>query len=83
MGSKEFVRLVFYADGKFLEMPDSWVQGIDIIRQNRVRIVVIDSCTIDQDCSGFLENWSQAGLFLLQGPKAKGEKCALQIYGVR
>ena len=83
MGSKEFVRLVFYADGKFLEMPDSWVQGIDIIQKKGVKIIIIDLCTIEQECPGFLENWSQAGLFLLQGPKAKGEKCALQIYGVR
>lgn len=82
MGPKNLLRLAFYADGKFLEIPDSWEKIADSIRQNRVRIVVIDPCTIDQDCSGFLANWSQAGLFLLQRPKEKGGKCPIQIYGV-
>jgi len=83
MASDKFIRLVFYADGKFLEMPDSWEKGIDAIHKNRVKIVVVDPCTIEQDCPGFLANWPRAGLFPLQGPKGKAEKCALQIYGVR
>ena len=82
MGPSKFLRLVFYADGKFVEMPDSWVKAVDIMQQNGVKIVVVDACTIDQDCSGFLANWSKAGLFLLQGPKGRGEKCPIQIYGV-
>ena len=84
MGSKEFIRLVFYADGKFLEMPDSWEKVIVSIHQNKVRLVVVDSCTIEQDCPGFQENWPRAGLFPLQGLKSRGkaERCEIQIYGV-
>ena len=82
MGPKNLLRLAFYADGKFLEIPDSWEKIADSIQKNGVRIVVIDSCTIEQDCSGFLANWSKAGLFLLQGPNEKGGKCGIQIYGI-
>jgi len=82
MGPKNLLRLAFYADGKFLEIPDSWEKIADSIQKNGVRIVVIDPCTIDQDCSGFLANWSKAGLFLLQGPNEKGGKCGIQIYGI-
>lgn len=82
MGSKEFVRLVFYADGKFLEMPDSWEKVIVSIHQNKVRLVVVDSCTIEQDCPGFLANLPQAGLFPIQGPKGEKGKYEIQIYGV-
>jgi hypothetical protein len=82
MGPKTLLRLGFYADGEFLEMPDSYEKVVDCIQRNGVKIVVIDSCTIDQDCPGFLANWPQAGLFPLQGPKGKGEKCVIQIYGV-
>ena len=82
MGPKNLLRLAFYADGKFLEMPDSYEKAVDSIQRNGVKIVVIDSCTIDQDCPGFLANLPQAGLSPLQGPKGKGEKCVIQIYGV-
>ncbi len=82
MGSKHFLRLVFYADGKFLEIPGSWEKAIESIRQNGVRVVVIDSCTIEQECPGFLENWPHAKLVSLQGPKRKGEKCEVRIYKV-
>ena len=82
MGPRNLLRLAFYTDGKFLEMPDSCEKAVDSIQRNGVKIVVIDSCTIDQDCPGFLANWPQTGLFPLQGPKGKGEKCVIQIYGV-
>ena len=80
MGPKKFIRLPFYADGKFLEMPDSWEKVVDIIQRNRVNIVVVDSCTIEQDCPGFLANSPQARLFPLFGPVGKKEKCPIQIY---
>jgi 4-amino-4-deoxy-L-arabinose transferase-like glycosyltransferase len=82
MGSKEFIRLVFYADGKFLEIPNSWEMVIGSIHQNRVRLVVVDSCTIEQDYPGFLANLPQAGLFPIQGPKGEKGKYEIQIYGV-
>jgi len=81
MGPKQFLRVAFYADGKFVEMPDSWEKAMESIRKNGVRIVVVDSCTIGQDCPGFLENWSQAGLFQVKAFKKEKEKCAIQIYG--
>jgi hypothetical protein len=81
MGPKKFLRLAFYADGRFVEMPDSWEKAIESIRQKEVKIVVIDSCTIEQDCPGFLENWSQAGLLQVKAFKKEKEKCAIQIYG--
>jgi hypothetical protein len=82
MGPQKFLRLAFYADGKFLEMPDSWEKVMDSINQNGVEVVVIDSCTIEQDCPDFLENWSRIGLFPLQGPKRIEGKCLIQIYGI-
>jgi hypothetical protein len=82
MGSNKFLRLTFYADGKYLELPDLWGKMIDSIHQNEVKIVVIDSCTIEQDCPGFLDNWPRAGLYPLQEIKGEGEKCVIKIYGV-
>ncbi|OGW47590.1 MAG: hypothetical protein A2Y66_03350 [Nitrospirae bacterium RBG_13_41_22] len=82
MGSKEFLRLVFYADGKFLEMPDSWEKVMGSIHQNGVRLVAVDSCSIEEECPGFNVNLSQAGLFPLKVSKGKGGKCSIQIYGV-
>jgi 4-amino-4-deoxy-L-arabinose transferase-like glycosyltransferase len=83
MASDKSIRLVFYADGKFLTMPDSWKTVIESINRNGVKIVVIDPCTIKEDCPDFLANLPGGKLFPLQGPKGKAEKCALQIYGVR
>jgi hypothetical protein len=83
MGPKTLSRLAFYADGKFLEMPDAWEKVIDSIRRNGVKIIVVDSCTIGQDCPGFLANWPQAGLFPLNGPTVKTEECPVQIYAVQ
>jgi hypothetical protein len=80
MGPNTLLRLAFYADGKFIEMPDSWEKVVDSIQRNGVKIVVVDSCTIDQDCPGFLANSPQAGLFPLSGPVGKKEKCPIQIY---
>lgn len=81
MGPKKFLRLAFYADGRFVEMPDSWEKAIESIRKNGVRIVVVDSCTIAEDCPGFLENWSRAGLFQVKAFQKEKEKCVIQIYG--
>jgi hypothetical protein len=81
MGPKKFFRLAFYADVRFVEMPASWEKAMESIRKNGVRIVAVDSCTIEQDCPGFLENWSQAGLFQVKAFKREKEKCAIQIYG--
>ena len=81
MGPKKFLRLAFYAGGKFIEMPGSWEKAMESIHQKEVKIVVIDSCTIEQDCPGFLENWSQVGLFQVKAFKKEKEKCAIQIYG--
>jgi 4-amino-4-deoxy-L-arabinose transferase-like glycosyltransferase len=83
MGPKNLLRLAFYADGKFLEMPDSWEKVIDSIHRNGVRVVVIDSCTIEQDCPGFLINWPQASISPLRVPLEKRGKCAIQVYEVK
>jgi hypothetical protein len=84
MGANKFLRLVFYADGKFLEMPNTWDKVIYSIRRDGVKIIIINPCTIEEDCPGFQENWARSGLFPLQGlpPKGKAEKCEMQIYGV-
>jgi hypothetical protein len=82
MGPKRFIRIAFYADGTFLEMPDSWERVAKSIRKDGVKIVVIDTCTIDQDCPDFLHNGIQAGLSPLQKLKGKGEKCPIEIYEV-
>jgi hypothetical protein len=80
MGPKKLLRLAFYANGTFLVMPDSWERVIQSIRESGVKIVVVDSCTIDQDCPGFLGNWPLAGFFPLSGPVGKKEKCPIEIY---
>jgi hypothetical protein len=80
MGPKRFLRIAFYGDGTFLEMPDSWEKVADSIQRNQVKIVVVDSCTIDQDCPGFPANWSKADLSPLSGPAGEREKCPIQIY---
>ena len=79
MGPKQLLRLAFYADGKFLEMPESWEKAVEGIRKNEVRIVVVDSVTIEQDCPGFLSNWSKAGLVPLEEFKGKG---TTKIYSI-
>jgi len=82
MGPQRFLRLVFYAEGKFVEMPDSWGKGLDIIRQNGVKVVVIDPCTIEQECPDFLKNLVGSKLFPIQRPNGRGDKCPILIYGV-
>jgi hypothetical protein len=82
MGPQKFLRVVFYAEGKFVEIPDSWGKGLDIIRENGVKVVVIDPCTIEQECPDFLKNLVGSKLFPIQGPKGGGDKCPIQIYGV-
>jgi hypothetical protein len=83
MGPKSLFRLAFYADGKFIEIPNSWEKVPDRIRKNQVKIVVVDSCSIDEDCPGFLGNWPQAGLSLLNGLPGKEENCPIHIYIVK
>ncbi len=80
MGPKQLGRLAFYAGGEFLQMPDSRKKVIQSIRESGVKIVVIDSYTIEQDCPGFLANRPLTGLFPLDGAKGKVEKCPIQIY---
>jgi hypothetical protein len=62
-------------------MPDSLEKVVESIKRDGVEIVVVDSCTIDQDCPDFLENWSRAGLFQVKAFKREKEKCVIQIYG--
>jgi hypothetical protein len=83
MAPDRFARLVFYADGKMLEMPDSWKDLIDAIQRNGVRIVVIDPCTIKEDCPDFLASLPGSRLYPIPGPKGREEKRAIQMYGVR
>jgi hypothetical protein len=45
--------------------------------------VVIDSCTVQQDCPGFLENSLRTGLLPLSGSVGNKEKCPIQIYVTR
>jgi len=83
MGPKKFLRLAFYADGRFVEMPDSWEKAMESIRKNGVRIVIVDSCTIGEDCPSFIANWSKDGFLLIREIKEVGNNCFLQIYSVR
>jgi hypothetical protein len=80
MGPESLLRLAFYANARFSPMPDSWEKVMQSIRESEVKIIVVNSCTIDQDCPGFISNWPQAGLFLLNGPVREKEKCPIQIY---
>jgi hypothetical protein len=80
MGPKQLLRLAFYAEGKFVSMPDSWEKVVESFKREGVKIVVVDSCTIDQDCPGFVKNWAQAGLSPLNAPVGKKEKCPIGIY---
>jgi hypothetical protein len=82
MGPKKFLRLTFYADGKFVEMPNSWEKAMESIRKNGVRIVIVDSCTVEQDCPSCLANWSTGGFRLVREIKEVGRNCFLQMYNV-
>lgn len=82
MGTIKFSRLAFYADAQFLEISDSWEKVVEGIHRNKVRVIIIDPCTIEQDCPGFVRNYSQAGLFLLRDLKEKKEPCSMLIYGI-
>ena len=81
MGPIQLHRLAFYADAKFMEMPDSWEKAIEGIHKNAVRVVAIDSCTIQEDCPGFLKNLSKAGFSQVKAFKTKGQNCTIEIYG--
>jgi hypothetical protein len=83
MGPDKFFRIAFYSNGKFLEMPDSLEKILASIRKNGVRLVIIDSCTMEQDYPGFRTNWIQAGFTPLQKIESKKEKCEIQIYKVQ
>jgi 4-amino-4-deoxy-L-arabinose transferase-like glycosyltransferase len=83
MGPKKLLRLAFYANGKFLEMPDSWEKVIQSIRENGVKIVIVDSCTIEQYYPDFLVHCPEAGIFPLTPPKREGKKCVIQVYEVK
>ncbi len=62
MGTNQFSRMAFYAEGKFLIMPDSWDKTIEVIQNKGVKIVVVDSCKVKEECPDFLNNWQKAGL---------------------
>lgn len=80
MAPKRYSRLAFYADGKFMEMPGSWKEAIDQIQQRGVKVVVVNSFTVDRDCPGFSENWRQAGLIQVNSFTRGKEKSAIHIY---
>jgi len=82
MGPKKFLRVAFYADGTFLEMPNSLEKVLDFMHRNDVRIIVVDACAVEQDYPDFHARYSQAGLFPLNGPRGTKGKCAIQLYGV-
>jgi len=82
MGPKRFLRLAFYMDGKFLEIPDSWEKVVEKIRQNGVRIIVIDTCSIQQDCPDFYKNWKNQGLFSLKSFIEERGKCSIEVFRV-
>jgi len=82
MGPKKFLRLAFYADGKFIGLPGAWERVPESIAQAGVCIVIVDSCSIEQDCPGFTENKAKLGFLLIREIKESGRDCLLQIYRV-
>jgi 4-amino-4-deoxy-L-arabinose transferase-like glycosyltransferase len=82
MAPAKFARLVFYADGKILEIPNSWEKVMEHIREKSVKVIVIDPSTIQQDCPGFLANWPRTGIVLLEVPAVKKKGSSIQIYKV-
>jgi hypothetical protein len=83
MGPKKFLRLGFYADGTFVAMPDSWEKATQSIRKNGVRILIVDSCSISEDCSGFVANTSKNDFLLIREIKEGGKNCFFQVYSAR
>ena len=83
MGPNKFIRLAFYADARFIEMPDSWETAIEDIRKNKVLIVAIDSCTIEKDCPGFFADKSKDGFLLLREVNEKRKGCFIQMYQIQ
>jgi hypothetical protein len=82
MGPKKFLRLAFYADGRFVEMPNSREKALESLRENGVRILIVDSCTIEEDCPGFFANRSKDGFLLIREIKEVGKNCFFQIHSV-
>jgi DNA-binding MarR family transcriptional regulator len=80
--SSRIKRVAFYADGTFLEMPESWEKEEEGIGQKEAKIVLIATCATEQDCPSFLTNWSGAGFLLLQEVNEKRKGCSIQIYQV-
>jgi 4-amino-4-deoxy-L-arabinose transferase-like glycosyltransferase len=80
MAPKNFLRVAFYADGTFLEMPGSWEKTVETMRQRKVQVVMTDPSTIEQDCPGFLGNWERAGLAPLHRIKGKRLSEEIEIY---
>ncbi len=82
MGSKEFIRLAFYTDGKFLEIPDSWEKVIEKVSQNGVRIIVIDTCSIEREFPTFYSDLKNIKLSLLKSFKGQGRECFIEVFRV-
>jgi 4-amino-4-deoxy-L-arabinose transferase-like glycosyltransferase len=82
MGPRKFLRLAFYSDGTFIELPGTWEKALESIRQNEVNIILIDPSTIKQDCPDFSPNRSEVKLLFLERPKGEGEKHKMEIYSV-
>jgi hypothetical protein len=80
MGPARLSRLVFYADGRFVEMPDSWENVAQSIQRDGVRLIVVDVKTIEKDCPGFSENWSRAGLTPFHVPGGGINSSEIQVY---
>jgi len=83
MGPQKYFRIAFYAEAEFLQLPDSWEKTTSTIQEKKVRLIVTDPSTIEQDCPGFMGNWKRSGLVLLQEIKGKRATEKIQIYLVQ
>ncbi len=81
MGPRDLRRMAFYANGRFLEMPDSSGKAMESIQEGEVRVVVIESCGKDRGTSEFISSLSEEGFVLIRSIEEGKDSCLFHIYG--
>lgn len=83
-GQYEFIRLAFYADGEFIEIPKgNYRDIIRFAREKNAKVLVINKKTIDYFSPHFLELVSPRDLQQISIPEIKTPKYATTVFKVK
>lgn len=84
VGRVEFIRLAFYAEGEFIELPKGSYQDITrFARQQKADLLVISEKTIDHLSPGFLEKISPRDLQRIDIPGIKTPKYGTTVFLIK